>query len=142
MKQTIEIDVPDGYRVVYDQQNQKLNFVKNIIVPTWNEPQFSRFKDQIDFLTGSCPIGCNDLLLGAFQLYFLRKTYLQEVGYSNWNSKNSEKFWYINRDGIMIDCNYQNIPVHELLRFPTKEIAEEFFKKNEKIVFKFQNGIM
>ena len=37
MKQTIEIDVPDGYKAVYDKDTQKVEIVKVELPKTWEE---------------------------------------------------------------------------------------------------------
>ena len=37
MKQTIEIEVPDGYKAVYDKDTQKVEIIEVILPKTWEE---------------------------------------------------------------------------------------------------------
>lgn len=50
MKQTIEIEVPDGYNAVYDENTQRIEIVVKIGLPkTWEE-----FCDNFPFKKGEC----------------------------------------------------------------------------------------
>ena len=50
MKQTIEIEVPDGYKAVYDENTQRVEIVVKIGLPkTWEE-----FCDNFPFKKGEC----------------------------------------------------------------------------------------
>lgn len=50
MKQTIEIEVPDGYEAVYDENTQRIEIVVKIGLPkTWEE-----FCDNFPFKKGEC----------------------------------------------------------------------------------------
>lgn len=72
MKQTIEIDVPKGMRAVYNEKEQKIEFVPEIIWPNVVDATLSR-ADLYTELDEKFPMGIKDSLIALFKLWAIRR---------------------------------------------------------------------
>ena len=146
MKQTIEIEVPDGYKAVYDENTQRVEIVVKIGLPkTWEE-----FCDNFPFKKGECFInrygsidnvytgercerGGNTLpnketaeaFLALMQLVQLRDCYRQ--GWTpDWSDDEQPKYSVITSSGeVSVDTL---IVTNGILSFQSEEIRDEFLK--------------
>lgn len=143
MKQTIEIEVPDGKKAVWKDDKIVFEDIKPQLPKTWEE-----FCNNYKVQNGECYIASNSIIqpvpskirityrdnnllpneraaeqhLALMQLHQLRDCYRQ--GWVPDYMDNSKKFYIINfKNKLCIECIF-NYKV--FLSFQTREIAEEF----------------
>ena len=150
MKQTIEIEVPDGKKAVWKDNKVVFEDIKPQLPKTWEEfcENYSRKKDEC-YIDMSCQIvrlvyeidrykvSYKNLLpskqaaeahLALMQLHQLRDCYRQ--GWiPNWENRSKkygiERVYNLINDKTELRiCEYSNTSL--VLTFPTYEIAEEF----------------
>lgn len=143
MKQTIEIEVPDGKKAVWKDGKVVFEDAERQLPKTWEEfCDQNKIKEGENFINDCCyireanPYKRHDSYdrnilpnkkaaeqhLALMQLHQLRDCYRQ--GWKPDCSEDSKK-WYIlkNQDKLSVDWN---ISYSVFLSFQTKEIAEEF----------------
>ena len=143
MKQTIEIEVPDGYKAVYDKDTQMVEIVKVELPKTWEE-----FCDNFPFKEGECVISyygtideisaearykhsvntlpnkeTAEAFLALMQLVQLRDCYRQ--GWTpDWSDDEQPKYSVITSSGeVSVDTR---IVTNGVLSFQSEEIRNEF----------------
>lgn len=142
MKQAIEIDVPEGYKVVCD--NNKIELVKiHLELPkTWDEfCEHHKVSLEECYINGNSEIiqnvntrtsyqqrnilpskGAAEQHLALMQLHQLRDCYRQ--GWiPEWKNDYQEKYVVESEEASPVGCSY-NIPY--FLAFQSREIAEKF----------------
>ena len=151
MKQTIEIDVPDGKKAVWKDNKLVFEDIKPQLPKTWEE--FCKSKPRIGcyYINNNSEIGCAavaqnrmpnedaNLLpceeaaeqhLALMQLHQLRDCYRQ--GWEPDYSDGSKKWCILKYDNKpSIDFYYSRI---EFLSFQTKELAEQFLKNFKELI--------
>lgn len=153
MKQTIEIDVPDGYKAVYDENTQRVEIVKVELPKTWEE--FCKnnpveFKETYIYngrvnnvrTDGERTEKDKDLLpnretaeafLALMQLIQLRDCYRQ--GWKpDWSCDGQQKYSVLTYSGeVSTDAG---IVTQGVLSFQSEEIRNEFFKNFRELIEK------
>ena len=154
MKQTIEIEVPEGKKAVWKDGKVVFEDIKPELPKTWEEfcEKYSEVKQEyfIDYLSGinasSKPIrnvSCDKNILPSkeateahlalMQLHQLRDCYRQ--GWvPDWNNAKQTKYCIENYINIYYNTSYTSY-VH-FLAFQTEEIAEEFLHNFEELIRK------
>ena len=152
MKQTIEIDVPDGYKAVYKEDTQKIEMVCATLPKSWRE-----FCDMFPKKTGEYYISSNshildtgegerlssmhrnllsnkktaEAFLALMQLIQLRDCYRQ--GWKpDWEDDNMKKHCIFRRGGDII--RDWTIDEQRVLSFQSKEISEKFRKNFRELI--------
>ena len=144
MKQTIEIEVPDGKKAVWKDNKVVFEDIKSSLPKTWEE--FCKSKPRIGcyYINNNSKIGCAavapnrmpnedaNLLpceeaaeqhLALMQLHQLRDCYRQ--GWiPNWNDSTSTKYCIEFLNNRYIIFGYYTSS--KFLSFPTKELAKKF----------------
>lgn len=151
MKQTIEIDVPDGKKAVWKDNKLVFEDIKPQLPKTWEE--FCKSKPRIGcyYINNNSEIGCAavaqnrmpnedaNLLpceeaaeqhLALMQLHQLRDCYRQ--GWDPSYLYDEQKYNIINDVGL-IEIRCSNIRV-SFLSFQTREIAEQFLKNFKELI--------
>lgn len=148
MKQTIEIEVPDGYKAVYNTDTQKVDIVRVGLPKTWEE--FCKYNPI--FEKDECFIGnyseiknvfsCNDrhpeydrfilpnketaeAFLALIQLIRLRDCYRQ--GWvPNWSNDEQLKYSVVTySDKVSVDTYFA---IKGVISFQSKEIRDKFME--------------
>ena len=154
MKQTIEIEVPDGYKAVYDENTQRIEIVEKIGLPkTWEE-----FCDKIPFKTGECFINSHgsidnvytgercdrggnilpdeetaEAFLALMQLIQLRDCYRQ--GWKpDWEDTDAPKYAIVSSFYKVAPELFLNLS--SVLSFQSAEIRDEFRKNFKDLIEK------
>ena len=151
MKQTIEIDVPDGKKAVWKDNKLVFEDIKPQLPKTWEE--FCKSKPRIGcyYINNNSEIGCAAVVqnrmpnedanllpceeaaeqhLALMQLHQLRDCYRQ--GWKPDCSDDSKKWCILKYDNKpSIDFYYSRI---EFLSFQTKELAEQFLKNFKELI--------
>lgn len=151
MKQTIEIEVPEGYKAVYNEDTQKVDVIKIELPKTWEE-----FCENNPMKSGECflteygeiiyavekyrdtnfkTILPNEETAEAFmalmQLIQLRNCYRQ--GWKpNWHIDDYNFIILYSRHGLTSDYLCGN----RVLSFQSKDICEEFLKNFKDLIEK------
>ena len=152
MKQTIEIEVPDGYKAVYDKDTQKVELVDATLPKTWEEfcennpigwGETIIYNNSKEIM--ALGVGDNrdssiknilpnkataEAFLALMQLVQLRDCYRQ-----GWNpdwTKRDDKYCILHiNDGVGIDIrNYTS----SVLSFQSAEIRDEFRKNFKDLI--------
>ena len=151
MKQTIEIEVPDGYKAVYNKDMQKVKIVKVELPKTWEEyckqnpivdwEYFINERSEIGEIrkreknpeTDKSTIQTKDMaeaFIALMQLVQLRDCYRQ--GWTpNWKGK-AVKQNIICFEGVL--GTDWSISVQYVLSFQSKEIRDEFLKNFKDLI--------
>lgn len=150
MKQTIEIEMPDGYKAMYDKETQKVEIVKVELPKTWEEfcknnpVEFKEsfiYEGKVNrvFIEGERGKEHKALLpnektaeafLALMQLIQLRDCYRQ--GWKpNWKEK-TVKQNIICFEGVL--GTDWSINVQYVLSFQSKEIRNEFLKNFKDLI--------
>ena len=144
MKQTIEIDVFEGYKAVYDKDTQKIEMVKVELPKTWEEfcknnpVEFKEsfiYEGKVNrvFIEGKRGKEHKDLLpnketaeafLALMQLVRLRDCYRQ--GWKpDWTTNTSKSTIKYGKGGIECDYSYWG---NQVLSFQSEKVRDEFLK--------------
>ena len=137
MKQTIEIEVPDGYKAVYDENTQRIEIVVKIGLPkTWEEGKVNRV-----FVGGkrdpkNTGLFSNketaEAFLALMQLIQLRDCYRQ--GWKpDWGDYTTKRC--IICLGGVVDLGWA-IGEQRVLSFQSEEIRDEFLKNFSELIEK------
>ena len=150
MKQTIEIEVPDGYKAVYNEDTQKIEIVEVKLPKTWEEfcennpvksdEYFIYNGDIKSVITGGLrDITAKSVLpnketaeafLVLMQLIQLRDCYRQ--GWKpNWKKACNKYCIYYEIDGIF---PFNNIYNSRVLSFQSEEIRDKFMKNFRELI--------
>lgn len=155
MKQTIEIEVPEGKKAVWKDNKVIFEDIKPELPKTWEEfcEKYS-IKDEECFIRDNSDIGPIFLLnrsnpmnknvlptkeaaeshLALMQLHQLRDCYRQ--GWKpDWENKIQDKYYITNSQNLCFAIYRSNDYVH-FLSFPTKAITEEFLHNFEDLIKK------
>ena len=159
MKQTIEIEVPDGKKAVWKDNKVVFEDIKPQLPKTWEEfcKNYSRKKDEC-YIDMSCQIvrlvyeidrdkdsdknilpskQAAEAHLALMQLHQLRDCYRQ--GWTpDWSDCNKNKYCIL-YNGLYCNTNYNHsIAVHthtnEFLTFQSREIAQEFLNNFKDLI--------
>ena len=151
MKQTIEIEVPDVYKAMYDEDIQEVEVVNPTLPKTWEE-----FCDNFPFKKGECVISyygtienveaeerykqsvntlpnkeTAEAFLALMQLVQLRDCYRQ--GWTpDWEDDEQQKYSVITYSGEV--CTETRITTKGVLSFQTAEIRDEFLKNFSELI--------
>lgn len=151
MKQTIEIDVPDGKKAVWKDGQVVFEDIEPQLPKTWEEfCEQNKIKEGECFIDNSCIITeinrrerhdsydknilpskrAAEQHLALMQLHQLRDCYRQ--GWKPNYTDDSQK-WYIlkNNDKLSVDWN---ISYSVFLNFQTREIAEQFLNNFKDLI--------
>lgn len=153
MKQTIEIEVPEGYKAVYNKDTQKVEIVKVNLPKSWEEfcDMFPKNTREYFINEGSCMTGCSkerrhinidkkvlpnietaEAFLALMQLIQLRDCYWQ--GWKpNWKKACEKYCIYYENDNI---SPFNNIYNSRVLSFQSEEIRDEFLKNFSELIEK------
>lgn len=145
MKQTIEIEVPDGHKAVYNKDTQKVEIVRVELPKSWEEyckqnpivdwEYFINERSEIDEIrkreknpeTDKSTIQTKDMaeaFIALMQLVQLRDCYRQ--GWKpNWRKACNKYCIYYEIDGIF---PFNNIYNSRVLSFQSEEIRDEFLE--------------
>lgn len=144
MEQTIKINVPEGKKAVYNESTQTIEFVNIEPVKSKSWEEFCKNHDEVKkeyFVNGLSDIEkfnttsrgnrLNANLLATKEdaegiLALIQLTRLHDEWVGNWKHKNGKPVYTILRDmynTLIVVLAYK----YQLLQFPTKEMAEEFF---------------
>ena len=159
MKQTIEIEVPDGKKAVWKDNKVVFEDIKPQLPKTWEEfcENYPRKKDEC-YIDMSCQIvrlvyeidrdkdldknllpskQAAEAHLALMQLHQLRDCYRQ--GWTpDWSDCNKNKYCIL-YNGLYCNTNYNHsIAVHthtnEFLTFQSREIAQEFLNNFKDLI--------
>ena len=153
MKQTIEIEVPDGYKAVYDKKTQRVEIVKVELPKTWEEyckqnpivdwEYFINERSEIGEIrkreknpeTDKSTIQTKDMaeaFIALMQLVQLRDCYRQ--GWTpNWSQPYKRYCIYCEYNRVFPFDNTFNSRV---LSFQSEEIRDEFLKNFKDLIEK------
>ena len=160
MKQTIEIEVPEGKKAVWKDNKVIFEDIKPELPKTWEEfcEKYS-IKDEEYFIKDNsdiCPIfllnrsnsidknvlptkEVAESHLALMQLHQLRDCYRQ--GWKpDWENKIQDKYYIANSQNLCFAI-YRNNDYVRFLSFPTRAIAEEFLYNFEDLIRKAGNLI-
>lgn len=151
MKQTIEIEVPDGYKAVYKEDTQKIEIVKVGLPKSWEEfcdnypvePKESFiYEGKVNRVfvggkrdpknTGIFPNKeTAEAFLALMQLIQLRDCYRQ--GWTpDWNDDEQSKYSVITSSGkVSVDTR---IVTNGILSFQSEEIRDEFLNNFKDLI--------
>lgn len=151
MKQTIEIEVPDGYKAVYNEETQRVEMVRIELPKTWEEyckqnpivdwEYFINERSEIDEIrkreknpeTDKITIQTKDMaeaFIALMQLVQLRDCYRQ--GWTpNWSQPYKRYCIYCEYNRVFPFDNTFNSRV---LSFQSKEIRDEFLKNFKDLI--------
>lgn len=151
MKQTIEIEVPDGYKAVYNKDTQKVEIVRVELPKSWEEyckqnpivdwEYFINERSEIDEIrkreknpeTDKSTIQTKDMaeaFIALMQLVQLRDCYRQ--GWTpNWSQPYKRYCIYCEYNRVFPFDNTFNSRV---LSFQSKEIRDEFLKNFKDLI--------
>lgn len=151
MKQTIEIEVPDGYKAVYNEETQKVEIVRIELPKTWEEyckqnpivdwEYFINERSEIGEIrkreknpeTDKSTIQTKDMaeaFIALMQLVQLRDCYRQ--GWTpNWSQPYKRYCIYCEYNRVFPFDNTFNSRV---LSFQSKEIRDEFLKNFKDLI--------
>ena len=151
MKQTIEIEVPDGYKAVYNEETQKVEIVRMELPKTWEEyckqnpivdwEYFINERSEIGEIrkreknpeTDKSTIQTKDMaeaFIALMQLVQLRDCYRQ--GWTpNWSQPYKRYCIYCEYNRVFPFDNTFNSRV---LSFQSKEIRDEFLKNFKDLI--------
>lgn len=155
MKQTIEIEVPEGKKAVWKDNKVIFEDIKPELPKTWEEfcEKYS-IKDEECFIRDNSDIGPIFLLnrsnsmdknvlptkeaaeshLALMQLHQLRDCYRQ--GWKpDWENKIQDKYYIANSQNLCFAI-YKSNDYVRFLSFPTKAITEEFLHNFEDLIKK------
>lgn len=123
MKQTIEIEVPDGKVAVWEDGKVVFKDAKPLLPKTWLEFVETQNYDKSQIIT-RVPQDITLRHIALIQLHQLRDCYRR--GWApDYSDHNSELIWsIIKRRGVLMVGNF--VYDSHFLSFPTKELAEEF----------------
>lgn len=123
MKQTIEIEVPDGKVAVWEDGKVVFKDAKPLLPKTWLEFVETQNYDKSQIIT-RVPQDITPQHIALIQLHKLRDCYRQ--GWvPDYSDHNSELIWsIIKRRGVLMVGNF--VYDSHFLSFPTQELAEEF----------------
>ena len=152
MKQTIEIEVPDGYKAVYDKDTQKVEIVKVELPKSWEEfcennpikageyfiNEYSEIiyaaeKHRAANLKNILPNKeTAEVFLALMPLIQLRDCYRQ--GWKpDWNQPYKKYCIHCNCNSVSVfDCIYHS----RVLSFQSKEIRNEFLENFKDLIEK------
>ena len=153
MKQTIEIEVPDGYKAVYDKDTQQIEIIEVILPKTWEEfcennpvksgEYFIQNQDIMKVtIGGSRDVTIKGVLpnretaeafLALMQLIQLRDCYRQ--GWKpDWKDTDTPKYAIVSSFGKVAPELFLNMS--SVLSFQSKEIRDEFLKNFRELIEK------
>lgn len=165
MKQTIEIEVPDGKEVVYDEYTKSIKFIdkKPIISKSWeefvnNHPNISN-EWFIENNTGLYQVSCDETIVNRDKnedrnllatkqdaegiLALIQLTRLRDEWVGDW----TPDYRNFNEDKYHINVRNDNITVDRysytraLLSFPTNTLATEFMQCFKDLIIKAKRFI-
>ena len=151
MKQTVEIEVPDGYKAVYDTDTQRVEIVSATLPKTWKEfCEENPIGVGESFIYDSC-VYCiekemervdkykealpnketAEAFLALMQLIWLRDCYRQ--GWKpDWSYDGQPKHSVLTYSGeVSTDTG---IVIQGVLSFQSEEIRDEFFKNFRELI--------
>ena len=152
MKQTIEIEVPDGYKAVYDKDTQKVEIVKVELPKSWEEfcennpikageyfiNEYSEIiyaaeKHRAANLKNILPNKeTAEVFLALMPLIQLRDCYRQGWK-ADWNQPYKKYCIHCNCNSVSVfDCIYHS----RVLSFQSKEIRNEFLENFKDLIEK------
>ena len=158
MKQTIEIEVPDGHKAVYNKETRKIELIRTAppdpeLPKTWeefckNNPVKNNecfiFKGKVNKVSTGCERATNlknilpnkktaEAFLALMQLVQLRDCYRQ--GWKpDWSCDGQPKYSVLTYSGEMSTDTY--IITQGVLSFQSEEIRDEFFKNFRELIEK------
>lgn len=150
MKQTIEIEVPEGYKAVYDKETQKVEIVKVELPKTWKEfcgdnpiKKNEYFIDEYGEITYAAEkhraTNLKNILpnketakafLALMQLIQLRDCYRQ--GWTPDWKDGSKKHCIVAYDSYMLKETY--LKLNTTLSFQSEEIRDEFLNNFKDLI--------
>ena len=152
MKQTIEIEVPDVYKAVYDEEPQEVEIVSATLPKTWEEfcgetpindteyliDNYSDVKEVLGNVKRDTETDKNmiqsketaEAFLALMQLVRLRDYY--RPGWKpDWDQPYKKYCIYCNGNSVYVfDCIYSS----RVLSFQSKEIRDEFLKNFKDLI--------
>lgn len=116
MKQTIEINVPNGYKAKWNEETKQIDLIK-ICPKSWDEYCKNLDNDEYD-VNISCPRSIGSDIDAFIKLYQLHKAWVGDKRKISYYSI----YWDYVSDEIRTSNNFHH------LWFPTEEMAEEFIE--------------
>lgn len=143
MKQTIEINVPDGYEAKWNEETKQIDLIKKSYPKSWEEYctstkvyEYMKYtpkqSDSVRFLLGG-DVDNIGAFIALAQLVQLRKAWVGDWGI-RWCDGNQAKFCICLDSGEL--TVFTNFYKRRSLSFPTLKMANEFLNTFHDLIVK------